>query len=118
MCIYFIVYIWRYSFDVYVSHIVHYEFETVSPTYLNDCCIGFRLWDYPLIYVQSNDGQSHLNPNQREFEESLRAYANRTPHTPVSPEAMKQNRIRFNSGKSCMFKMTKGMLLFTLILIV
>jgi hypothetical protein len=102
--------VYRYSLDVYISHVIHYGFETVSPTYLNDCCIGFRLWDYPLIYVQSNDGQSHMKLPQREFEESLRGYSKTMTLNSAHPEIMKQHKIRFDSGKSCMFKMTNAAL--------
>ncbi len=85
----------------------HYGFETVSPTFLNDCCVGFRLWDYPLIYIQTTDGHSNLTPNQQEFDASLRSYSQTLTRSVSEPENLKHHRIKFNAGKSCVFRMSK-----------
>ncbi|KAG2382084.1 hypothetical protein C9374_005876 [Naegleria lovaniensis] len=74
----------------------------------NDCCIGFRLWDFPLMYVQKPEGP-YTNADTLEarmFKESFTSTAFYKSDV-RDQENYSSHNIMFRTGKSIVFSMKR-----------
>lgn len=90
-----------FSADLYIHHIiVNDDVLTRFHQYAlnqSSCVLGFRLWNFPLLYIEqkaTTDSSTMFLPNGEPASNISCSIGNGT------------EQLSFNSGKSCMFKMT------------
>jgi hypothetical protein len=99
-----------YSLDIFVKYAVHLITDqntfSSNPSILdaNNCCIGFRLWDFPLLYINQKNGYGSLVPfNKTEREQ----YSFKESVTARNYSGQHEQRVDVHCGKSCVFKMSE-----------
>ncbi|KAL9651316.1 hypothetical protein ABK040_001268 [Willaertia magna] len=96
-----------YSLDVYIHEVIHFVHKATNTQLANDCCVGFRLWEYPFMYLQKKDPYENERMENIMFKESFR-------NTTVYNDPMyrqqantSSHKVLFRIGKSLVFKMEK-----------
>nr|CAG4716070.1 unnamed protein product [Naegleria fowleri] len=97
-----------WSLDVYIHEVIHFIYKSTNPMLSNDCCVGFRLWDFPLMYIQKPEGP-YTNADTLEtrmFKESFSAstfYKSQVR----DQESYSSHNMLFRTGKSIVFSMKR-----------
>lgn len=87
-----------YALDVYVHHVIMND-DLLTRNHLQpiehvSCLIGYRVWNFPLLYIEQQ------RTNMEEF-----AFTGQ-PASTIVPRGDGTEQLYFNSGKTCLFKMS------------